>query len=124
MEKGIFVNQNGCIPYAELIAKALKPYETRSKNMLSALVGERVYIIRTKRNKKPMIIGQATIEYGFFVKAECFDAYRKLTFIPEGSSYDCHGKGKWLYKMGNAEECEPFELPSSAIRHGRSWCEF
>lgn len=123
--KGIFVNENGCVPYAELIVSGLKEYETRSKNMLSALVGERVLIIRTRRNKKPMVVGCATIQDSFFCPVEEFDRFRDVTFIPEGSSYDCHGKGKWFYRMYDAcKYPKPVELPSGAIRHGRSWCEW
>ena len=125
MIKGIFVNENGCIPYAELIVRGLKKFETRNRDMLSALVGERVAIIRTRRGKKPMVVGFATIRYSFFCSADKFESYRDVTLIPENSSYDCHGKGKWLYSMDDPYRCEqPIELPSSAIRHGRSWCEF
>ena len=122
---GIFVNENGCIHYADLIVSGVKLFETRNRNMLSALIGKRVAIIRTRRGKKPVIVGQADIEYGYFFTAEEFDKCRDLTCIPEGSMYDCHGKGKWLYKMGNPWKADtPVELPASAIRHGRSWCEF
>lgn len=121
---GIFVNENGCIPYARAIAQGIKPIETRSRNMLKALVGQRVAIIRTRRGERPTIVGYAVIKDAEFHTAEALDYLRDLTLIPKGSKYDCTGRGKWCYIMGEAEECEPYELPSSAIRHGRSYAEF
>ena len=72
---GIYVNENGCTPYAELIVKGIKTIETRSRDMLKPLVGERVAIVRTHRNKKPMVIGYATISAKFFCKADQFREY-------------------------------------------------
>lgn len=120
--KGIFVNEDE-VHYADAIVEAFKPVETRSRNMLSACVGERVAIISTKRNRKPMVVGYADMVGNIFLSAEWLNANRHLTMIPEGSKYD-NDKGKWGYWMSNAEKCDPYELPSSAIRHGRSWCEF
>lgn len=122
--KGIFVNENGCIPYARLIAEGYKKIETRSKNMLSACVGERVAIVRTRRHKAPLILGYATIVRSTFCKAEEFQQYFDLHLVRPGTAYDCKGRGKWFYWMEDAQECEPYPLPSSAVRHGRSWCEF
>lgn len=121
--KGVFVNENGGIRYALAIVRRIKPVETRSKNMLSACVGERVAIIRTYRGKRPMVLGYADMVGSLLLSAEWLNANRHLTLIPEGSKYDT-GRGKWCYWFQNAEECEAYELPSSAIRHGRSWCEF
>ena len=58
---GIFVNENGCVPYAKAIVEGYKPIETRNRNMLAKCVGHNVAIIRTRRGKKPMIVGYATI---------------------------------------------------------------
>jgi len=121
---GVFVNENGGIRYAHAIAKAIKPVETRSRNMLKSLVGERVAIIRTRRGKNPLIVGYATIVKAEKQSRDWLDSHRDLTLIPEGSSYDCKGTFKWCYWLSSAEECEPYQLPASAVRHGRSWCEF
>ena len=121
---GIFVNENGCVPYAKAIVQGCKPIETRTRNMLDECVGYRVAIVRTRRNKKPMVVGYATIFNSFRASEKWLDENRDQTLIPEGSEYDCKGAFKWCYEISDPEECEPFELPSSAIRHGRSWCEF
>ena len=124
MTYGIFVNENGCVRYAEAIAKGYKPIETRTRNMLADCVGHRVAIVRTHRGKKPTVIGYADIVLAVKKDRQWLDEHRNLTLIPEGSKYDCKGAFKWCYQIANPEECEPFELPADAVRHGRSWCEF
>lgn len=122
--KGIFVNENGGIRYAQMIVKGYKPIETRHRNMLSSLVGERVAIVRTHRGKTPVVLGYATILWAEHYNKEYMDAIRSLTLIPEGSEHDAGRNGKWCYYMADPVQCTPYPLPSSAVRHGRSWCEF
>lgn len=122
--KGIFVNENGGVPYAAAIVIGIKPIETRGKNMLSACVGEKVAIIRTRRNKAATVVGYAKIDKATFESASWLDAHRNQTLIPTGSAYDATTRGKWCYHLSAPETCMPYQLPLSAIRHGRSWCEF
>lgn len=122
--KGIFVNSDGCVPYADAIVSGIKTIETRSRDMLSHLVGEHVAVIRTRRGKNPTIVGYVFINSKVFADANQFELLREFTLIPTGSRYDCHGKGKWCYGLNGAERCEPYALPKDAVRHGRSWCEF
>ena len=124
--KAMFVNQlsHQGVKYADAIADGIKPVETRSRNMLQALVGERVAIVRTMRGKAPTVMGYVTVCSATFKPWEWMDANRDLTLIPSGSKYDCTGRGEWCYFLRDAERCDPFPLPPSAIRHGRSWCEF
>ena len=122
---GIFVNENGCVPYAQLIAKGYKTIETRNRNMLSFCVNRRVAIVKTRRNKKPTIVGYVTIIGNCFCKDEDFNKYFYQHLVQPGSAYaPQNGKGKWFYFCDNAEECEPYPLPGNAVRHGRSWCEW
>ena len=121
---GIFVNENGGVRYAEAIVRGYKPIETRSRNMLKALVGGRVAVVRTRRGASPTVIGYVDIVDAYFCPADRFDKFRDLTLIPSGARYDVNGRGKWFYDLGNAEECEAYPLPSDAVRHGQSWCEF
>ena len=107
------------MPYADLIVKGIKTIETRSRNMLSACVGERVAIIRTIRGKKPEVIGYADIyqhELSKYMASDVID-----TFVPHGSKY-CDNRH--FYYLSWATECKPYPLPKDAVRHGRSWCEF
>lgn len=121
---GIFVNENGCVRYADAIVKGIKTIETRNRNMLKSLVGKRVAIVRTRRGKLPMVVGYADIVDSFFCPINLYEQYRDQTLVPVGSSYDVHGKGKWFYFMDNAEKCDPFPLPQDSVRHGMSWCEY
>lgn len=121
---GIFVNEDGGVRYAQAIVQRVKPIETRTRNVFKQLVGERVAIIRTRRNKKPTIIGYARIKEAVFHTSDALDYLRDMTLIPVGSKYDSTSRGKWCYILGEAEECEPYELPHDAIRHGRSYAEF
>lgn len=122
--KGIFVNENGGIHYAQAIVNGIKPYETRSRHMLWQCMGDRVAIVKTRRGKAPNVVGYATIDHAEFWTVQELEERRNLTLIPEGSQYDCKGRGKWCYHMADPETCEPYPLPADAIRHGRSWCEF
>ena len=121
---GIFVNSDGGIFYADAIVEGYKTIETRNRDMLSHLVGKRVAVVKTRRGKNPTIVGYVRIKSKLFVDAKAFEVFRDATLIPVGSKYDCHGKGKWLYSLVEPEKCLPYPLPESAVRHGRSWCEF
>ena len=127
--KAVFINEDHGLLYAHWIAEGRKLYETRTKNTLLPLVGERVALCSTRNGKAPEIVGYADVVNYFFCNAGLFEMYRPDTMIPEGSKYNKFGmrdgiSGKWFYEMANPETCKPFPLPSSAIRHGRSWCEF
>ena len=122
--KGIFVNENGGIRYAEAIVKGYKDIETRNRNMLSACVGDRVAVIRTRRGKNPVVIGYVDIVSSEFCPVDDFDSWFDHHLVPMESMYAPHGKGKWFYWLENPETCEAYPLPADAVRHGRSWCEF
>lgn len=125
---GVFINDDS-FPYTDKILEHIKTIETRTKNMLLPLVGERVAIIRTGKGKKPLVVGYVDITNYAFCPVIMLDAYRNETCIPVGSTFDNLGtrdgrQGKWFYYLENAVSCNPYKLPSSAIYHGRSWCEF
>lgn len=122
--KGIFVNDDGSVKYATEIVNARKPVETRTKNMLAALVGERAAIVKTGRGCKPTVIGFTDVVSATLRSGEWLDQNRDLTLIPKGSKYDADGRAKWCYLLENAVACDPYPLPGSTVRHGRSWCEF
>ena len=128
---GIYINEDE-IPFATLIAEGKKEVETRTRDMLGKLVGERVALISTGKNKWPMIVGLATITAKQFVPDHLLDTQegRKITCIPKGSKYDKYSYskkaqcyGKWCYVMRWPEAFKPIPLPEDIIRHGRSYCE-
>ena len=133
--KGFFINNDECLKletwagrfettYVKEIMVGFKTIETRSKNMLRSLVGERVAVVSTGRGRKPMVVGTVCISDVKWIPAHLWDMYREDTLIPRGSKYDNNGSGKWGYILEGPQECEPYPLPANAIRHGRSWCEF
>lgn len=124
---GIFVNEDE-YPYAEWIVRGLKKYETRNKDMLRYMLGNRVAIVSTKRGRKPCVVGYATITEKIklypcdWATSHWQRYYREEAMIPFGSKYDDVSKGKVLYCMSNAEKCEPYTIPNDTVYHGRSWC--
>ncbi len=123
--QGIFVNEKrGGVPYAQALVNGYKTAESRNKDMLSALVGKRVAIIRTMRGHAPQVVGYVTITGKTFCNFSDFQKLYNFHLVPQGSQFDAHGRGKWLYWIDNPEPCAPYDLPISAVRHGRSWCEF
>lgn len=122
--RGMFVNEDGGVRYAWAIVHGNKKAETRTRDMLKRLVGQRVAVIRTRRGKNPEVVGFVTITRKEFVKKEDFAGLFNLHLVPPGSGRDCTRSGKWFYYLEDPEPCDPYPLPADAVRHGRSWCEF
>lgn len=122
--KGIFVHDYPDEDYAFSIVSGRKDIETRNKNMLGGLVGERVAVVRTLHGALPIVVGYVTIERAEWKSREWLDTHRQNTMIPPVSKFDCTGSGKYCYFLKDAVECRAYFLPADAVRHGRSWCEF
>ena len=82
-----------------------------------------MYAASTKKNYVSKILCKME-EYQAMYKAGQLDQFRDQTLIPPGSKFDSDTRGKWFYHMARPEACKPYPLPDTAIRHGRSWCEF
>ena len=122
---GIFVNEKKHgVPYAIALVTGYKQAESRNKDMLSGLVGKRVAVIGTGDYDTPTIVGYVTISRKQFCSVEDFKRLYMYHLVPSGSEYDAKGRGKWLYWVEDPEVCRHRPLPASAVRHGRSWCEF
>lgn len=122
--KGIFVRNTRGVKYADALVRGYKACETRNRNTLSSLAGERVAVIRTG-GKETMVIGYITFGLGIKTPYEYFDMQRDMHLVPPGSKYDCKPNGfKWLYFLSDWQTCEPYPLPKAATRHGRVWCEW
>lgn len=103
---GIYVHQTKGIPYADAIVGGYKTIETRNRNTLGRFVGQRVFIIRTMDGRKPVVVGSVWIISGCFRKADWLEDHRNETCIPPGSRFDCHGKGKWVYRLSEPMKYE------------------
>lgn len=119
----IYVHETRATPYATAIASALKPIETRTRDVLGRFVGQKVLIIRTRDGHPADVVGSAVIASKRFYIAQELDAMRDLTLIPPGSKYDCHGRGKWGYTMTDAVLfSSPIPLSAYNVdRKTRSW---
>ena len=72
---GIFVSERGGMRYARYLVDGIKTVETRGRNMLQALVGKRVAIVRTRHGSAPLVVGYVDIVRSTFCKAEDFDKF-------------------------------------------------
>ena len=121
---GIYVHETKKEPYATQIVTGKKMIETRTRNTLGKLVGERVLIIRTRSGHKTDIIGSATIEEAVWYCDFTLDHMRELTCIPEGSKFDTHNGGKWCYYLFDPVEFEPILLEDvTVLKRNMSFAE-
>lgn len=112
-------------PFVDQILSGDKLYETRTRNTLGRLLGERILIAETGRGK-PIVRASAVITSRIAVYApHCWKRYLKDACIAPGSRYDWQEdtKVKWLYKLTDVQKVDPFILPDSCRRHGRVWAE-
>lgn len=119
----VFINCSR-FPFISLILAGLKLYETRTRNTLQALVGQRVYLAETGRGR-PVVRASAVITEAFPVYS--YNTYRKLrkaARITPGSKYDWKRgtKIKWFYELSDVQPVDPF-IPPEGVRHGRVWME-
>lgn len=123
MIKGIFINDSET-PFTDYILSGQKTIETRNKDMLRDCIGHFVAIVRTGKGK-PTIVGFVHILLAIHCPDWWLDEHRNETMIPKGSKYDpAPGEWKYCYYLDKAMPCVPRDLPTNAVRHGRSWCEF
>ena len=120
----VFINCD-VIPFLDRIIALDKPIETRTRNMLRALVHQRVLLAETHRGKRPLVRCWATIGTPMAVRSrEEWEHWREIACIPAGSRYDWQDNTsvKWLYPIYDVAEIEPF-TPLEGVRHGRVWME-
>ncbi len=113
--KGININDK-YTPFTELILLGLKLIETRNRNTLKSLVGQRVGIIRTGKGKA-MLVGYVTIAAVIKYETEAdFRADYPLHWVDKGSKYDIKKGGvKYGYVLTNPQRCEPTPVTSKGI---------
>lgn len=105
--KGININDRDT-PFTELILNLVKLVETRERNTLKSLVGQRVGIIRTGRGKA-MLVGYVTIkDVIVYETVEAFRADEARHKVKAGSKYDIKPNGKkYGYVLEKPVRCEP-----------------
>ena len=121
----VWINSSSA-PFLDDIFNRLKPFETRSRNMLASLIGKRVILAESSRGQRlarcSAVIRSVTPVAS---KAE-WDALRSLHRVPVGNQYDWKPgtRVKYLYKLTDVRRLRPFRIPSEGIPHSRSWFEY
>ena len=117
-------------PFIDMIMSGRKTYETRTKNTLKTLLswslGDRFLLAETGSGV-PVVRCSAVIDQVIAVYSRSYwEKYRSKTCIESGSFYDWNDdtKVKYLYRFTDVQPVEPFRLPSSCRRHGRTWAEY
>lgn len=118
---GVYINCKKTL-FIDYILIGAKSWETRSRNVLGRLLGERIALIETGKGR-PMVWGYTTIDYYKILYHDSVDA-RKSAMI-YGTDYDIPVGGKKVfYHLTNVVSCKPYLLPDERINHGRSYTEF
>lgn len=128
MVKAFFVHEYRGYSFARQLANGFKTKETRTRRTLDRLCGpDPVYIIRTGRGRRPMIIGKCKLSGPVWYDVEKLHRPETIdeTFVFPGGPCDVETGGKWLYDVYDAKPL-PYDVPvpENAIRHGRTWIEF
>ena len=122
MTAGIYINCRK-YPFIDWIIALLKTYETRKRDMLHDLVGQRVAIIETGKGKRPMVRAMATVTES--VTVPFHDRAMREAAMIFRTEYDIIPKNtKVFYKLENVEAVKPYPVPENRVNHGRSWTEF
>ena len=120
----VFINCS-LFPFIAWIISGRKVYETRTRDMLRSLVGQRVFLAETGRHGRPVVRCSCVIDHSITCDRAGFRALRHLHLVPARSAYDwkTSTKKKVLYRLTDVQPVAPF-TPPEGIRHGRVWMEY
>lgn len=111
--KAININDRD-FPFTDYILDGVKTVETREKETLKSLIGQRVGIIRTGRGKATLV-GFVTISG--VIKYETEREFRKdenKHMVKPESKYDIKST-KYGYTLSDPERCEPTMVTAKGI---------
>ena len=112
-------------PFMTDIGDLLKRLETRSRNMLRSLVGQRVILAETRQGGY-LAMYTAVIRSARPVRSAAeWEGLRPLHRVPVGSQYDWQpgDRVRWVYELTGLRRLRPFLVPEGR-RHGRTWMEY
>ena len=108
--------------FVDWILSGAKQDETRTRDVLRALVGQRVWLIETGRGA-PVVRGSALVESSRRVPY-ADEAARRAAGI-HGTPYDIpRGGEKVFYHLVDVRPVAHFPVPAARVNHGRSYTEF
>lgn len=119
---GMYINCRAW-PFIAWILSGAKLYETRTRNTLRALVGQRVALIETGTGHTPTVRGYATIASAERVEYSDTEARKAARIL--GTSYDIRPDGaKVFYLLADVQPCTPYPVPADRVNHGRAWTTY
>lgn len=120
----VWINSSSA-PFLDDICARLKPFETRSKDMLGSLIGQRVVLAESARGKHLARCSVVIRSVRAVYSREEWDALRPLHRVPVGNKYDWKPgtRVKYLYELTDLRRLRPFRI-MEYIPHGRSFAEF
>lgn len=122
MNTAVYINCRQ-VPFIDRILSGLKTDETRSRDMLRRLVGQRVYLAETGTGPVPMVRASAVIAFARVVSFS--DIVARQAACIAGTPYDIRPDGtKVFYRLTDVQPVAPFPVPACRINHGRSYTEF
>ena len=120
----LFINCSSA-PFLNDIMSGKKKYETRTRDMLRSLIGQRVLLAETGHGR-PVVRCSAVIRSHSVITDRNYWTYfiRKDACIPAGSRYDWQPDTsvKHIYALSDVAPVPPFPVPDG-VRHGRVWME-
>lgn len=121
----VWINSSSA-PFLDDIYDRLKPFETRSRDMLGCLVGKRVILAESSRRQRLARCSVVIRSVLRVTSREEWDALRPLHRVPVGNKYDWkpETKVKYLYELTDMRRLRPFRVPKTGIPHSRSWFEY
>ena len=112
-------------PFMEDIGSLAKRLETRGKNSLRSLVGQRVILAETQQGGY-LAMYTAVIRSARPVRSrDEWETLRPLHRVPVGNQYDWQPGTvvKCVYELTSLRRLRPFLVPEGR-RHGRTWMEY
>lgn len=112
-------------PFMADIGALLKTLETRSRDMLSRFVGQRVILAETRQGGYLALYSVVIRSARDIRSREQWEALRPLHRVPVGNIYDWKPgtRVKWVYELSGLRRLHPFLVPEG-VRHGRTWMEY
>lgn len=120
----VYINCHS-VPFVRLIMGRTKLDETRTRDMLRAVVGRPVYVAETGNGPATVRCMVTFLPGREITSARDWKRNRNRHRVPVGSKYDWRAetRKKWAYEIADVIPVEPF-TPPEGVRHGRVWMEY
>lgn len=120
----IWINSSSAPFLNEIMTKA-KTHETRTKNMLRQLIGQRVIFAESSHGQRLAMCTAIIRSIHEIRSAVEWATARGSHRVPIGNRYDWKEDTsvKYMYELTDVQIITPFRVPDG-VRHGRVWMEY